>query len=111
MTNEEINKLVAENIMGWKVINEEYSVVNKDGFPEEFRPSEYFEDAFMVWNKLNDKDFYLQVEQESDFTFVVYLYDGYYEETTNISLSGEDKSFSMAICKAALKIAGIEIDI
>jgi hypothetical protein len=92
--------------MDWKVVNEEYSVVNKGNFSQEFRPSEYIEDAWEVVEKLRkEKDYWFELTTDESFSL---KYRCYFQlddmESTAIT-----ETAPMSICLAALKSAGVEI--
>ncbi|WP_079708107.1 BC1872 family protein [Paraliobacillus ryukyuensis] len=111
MNNKEIDRLVAEKVMGWEVI--EYKNIGKtvidDGeFPveiEEFKPTELIEDAWTVVEKLQGMKYRVQISTHGG-TYEVEC--ARYEDACYFSQ--EEKTVQLAICKIALEVAGFEVE-
>lgn len=115
MTNREIDIEVAEKVMGWKQVGGDwcdikgiftgysYSGITQE-FPRLFVPAEIIQDAWLVVEKMRERELKLLIE-----TFL----DGYVEASF-VKLNrmevgrGWDKSASKAICLAALKAVEVE---
>jgi len=104
MTNKEIDELVAEKIMGWNPNRKrkDWGDVNFQDYTE---PKNYSTDispameiaekfAYYTIDKFKDKTFDCRLVTKEHFSFEVFRI----------------KSLPMAICLAALKSAGIEIE-
>jgi hypothetical protein len=90
---EEINRLIAEKIMGWKY---DYSELGK-GATIKFNPYENIADAWLVVEKMAEKliDFNIYIDAISK----LYICDFLTEKVYRV----EDSSAPKAICLAALK--------
>lgn len=100
MNKREINRLIAEKVMGWKVVNKEYSVINKGKFPEEFKPSEYIEDA---WEVLEKFDYYSLEKDAGHYYCTLHITNGKF-------FTGDGETAPLAICKASLQSVGIDME-
>lgn len=103
MTNQEINKEIAEKVMGWKDGKHPHDDFLNSGWGGGyvFSPSTDISDAWLVVEKMREKGFWFDLNNgEGD------SWDANFEEKTLIaelhSVRGE-KSAPLAICKAALK--------
>ena len=107
-----IDKLIAEKVMGWKLIERSlrdseghYDALCWDkGNMEEsyFRPSTKLEHAWKVVECLRENEVYLQI-----YTNGMEGYEVVYLDDLEIA-SFKSDSISMAICLAALKSVGID---
>ncbi|MGG3798952.1 BC1872 family protein [Metabacillus fastidiosus] len=118
MNNQKINKLVAEQIMGWKVKKamdgvteyydngsfcegkwvEDLGLREKDNV-DVFKPSERIQDAWLVVQKFQ----YHKVEMDAGHYYCTLANDGPF-------FDGDSETAPMAICLAALKTVGVEVD-
>ncbi|MED4883146.1 BC1872 family protein [Bacillus smithii] len=113
MNYEEINYLVAEKVMGWKVVNKEYSSFNTGigiGLPEQFEPSIETEDALRVFNKFVEWNCWIEVAYNPKNKTYRCLIGANYatKELKNVDVSA--KTFSLSICLAALKAVGVDLE-
>ncbi|NYV66151.1 hypothetical protein HYI36_12835 [Bacillus sp. Gen3] len=105
MDNREIDKLVAEKVMGWKVI-EGKGIMKPIGRSfwrqvDDFYPSINMESAWQVVEKL---DFDVKVTKHKDSSYQCHVFI-----PDNIQMVF-DKTAPLAICKAALHAVGIEVE-
>jgi Phage ABA sandwich domain len=105
---QEYNRLFSGGyyIPNWKKWLKENSVVITE-YPPYSSDIRY---AWQVVNEMNKKGFYFNLNQDSDFEFDAIFSDGYYVEDTTISVIFSHKSAPLAICLAALKAVGVEVD-
>jgi hypothetical protein len=122
MKNWEIDKLIAEKVMGYRIIppsthestgitNDGYFVIQEETEDEdaiwinqfEFSPSTDIQDAWKVVEKLRSNERQIDVVCQPSVYFAQMELN---EELVTI----ENKSAPMAICLAALKSVGIEIN-
>lgn len=117
MDNREIDKLVAEKVLGW-------TIDNHAGFPDipfepdwirknevmyevgEFSPSENMDHAWEIIDKWDREGRYFSIHKHVDGGFVV---KSEIDSAPYEKVFGESYSAPMAICLAALKIAGVEV--
>jgi hypothetical protein len=102
MNTREIDRLVAEKVMGWKYEYIEkvdrYGFMDKKGFVYfDFFPTDFYAHAFMVLEKFDLVD--IQKTKDS-YLISIHHNDGVY------FAEGED--FCLQVCLAALKAVGVE---
>jgi len=100
----EIDRLVAEKVMGWKC--EYIEKIDRYGFRDEkgfwylnFRPTEDIKNAFMVLEKFDLVD--IQKTKDSYLVSIRHNDEVY---------SSEGRGFGLQVCLAALKAVGVEVD-
>jgi len=103
MNSREIDRLVAEKVMGWK--HEYIEKIDRYGFRDEkgfwhinFRPTEDIKNTFMVLQKFDLVD--IQKTKDS-YLISIHHNDGVY--------FAEGEGFCLQICLAALKAVGVEV--
>lgn len=106
MTNIEINKLIAEKVMGWQVVEYEniglVEVETEDEmfYLHEFQPSTNIKDAWEVIEKL-----------QVDWVWEMKMHNSANEVDVQIGRwYATNKSVPLAICLAALKLVGEDIE-
>lgn len=123
MKRSDIDKLVAEKVMGWAVIdykNIGVTVVDDGEFPveiEDFQPSERIEDAWEVVKQLRRKG--IQTEISSDgFTVKMYRWEKdktppyrYKRYLAKITDTIKFDDIPEMICRAALEAVGVEVNL
>ena len=120
MENREIDRLVAEKVMGWVAASEvmrdedtklpftrRYWSDTEGNYTNQFHfvPCERIQDAWLVVEHFIKKGWDFSIETTLHFNFVVDFNDGganMYCETS--------ESAPMAICLAALKVVGVDIN-
>lgn len=123
MDNREIDRLVAEKVMGWKVEVamdgqteyydngslaenkwvEDVGMFEKDNI-DVFKPSEKIQDAWLVIKAMEEQMFIVDLNvwrDENECVFTSLDYENKYEGTAS--------TIEIAICLAALKSTGIEV--
>ncbi|MEH6944800.1 BC1872 family protein [Bacillus sp. JJ722] len=113
MESIEIDQLIAEYIMGWKVWKPDFSnvgiyITDKNLITYQFSPSKHPQDAFLVVQKLREKRrFELQNNfyNTKDEKYVAIFQ--HKEENKLIEDRASGETESMAICLAALKTMGV----
>ncbi|ONK21212.1 hypothetical protein BLX87_23065 [Bacillus sp. VT-16-64] len=113
----EIDRLIAEKVMGWEFYEDGESWTTENGDhlffsacdANEWAPSSDISDAWLVVEKLKNKKTYLNICPEKERCTVDTWYEddnGYYLPYTSV----EAKTAPLAICLAALKSVGVEVE-
>lgn len=110
----EIDQLIAENIMGWKVWKLDFSnvgtfITDNDMITYQFSLTKHIRDAFLVVQKLRVKRrFELQdsFDNSKDEKYVAVFQHN--KGSKLIEDRGSGETVSMAICLAALKTVGLK---
>jgi hypothetical protein len=108
----ELDALIADKVMGWEKCNESYLYFDGVIFRTleltsygKFEPSTDIADAWLVVEKLRDKNLEIHLEsQYNSFGERVYFC-----EFSNILVAKEAETAPLAICLAALKACGVEV--
>jgi len=116
--NREIDKLIAEKVMGWFSLTDanhmEWWAPTVEEFPiwlksqRDFRPSTDIKDAWLVVELLQARYEFVEIHIEQGKTNVTIserFFNGYLKDR----YQGYEDSTPMAICKAALKAVGVEV--
>lgn len=113
----EIDRLIAEKVMGWETqvfknigVVAVYTGNDELIIPGLFCPSEDIQDAFAVIENLKKEGTYLVVCPEKEkYAVNVWVDDG--EDRCIPYTSIEADTAQMAICLAALKAVGVEVEV
>ncbi|PLR93213.1 BC1872 family protein [Bacillus sp. T33-2] len=97
MENKEIDRLVAEKVMGW------------DDVWQPFFPSTEIKDAWLVVEKMKDMGLFFNVCPELDACHVDIWVQSDRHQGLNPYRTVHEKTAPLAICKAALAIVGVEV--
>lgn len=101
----ELDELIAEKVMGWRVVHHKilgaifYTKDENSIFPYEFEPSRRISDTWSVVEKLKPKYMFKLTES----------LEGYWWAEFDADISVYHESASLAICLAALRAVGEEI--
>lgn len=121
-----IHDLVAEKVMKWRLekvadkegAEVEYWIIDNEGNKirrEEFVPTESYDQAFLVVDKIKEMDFGIELYMEKFFPVEVSVYYDEWKYEEFDFKSGEviqmNIDVRVAICLAALKLVGIHVDI
>ncbi len=116
MNNREIDRLIAEKVMEWEVIeykNINTTVIDDGEFPyeiEEFKPSKDMADAWEVVEKLRKfRAFSIHDAWDEEDNLIYSARFLYADGAHVIEYQAYDKTAPLAICKAALKSVGVEV--
>ncbi|WP_049680939.1 BC1872 family protein [Peribacillus loiseleuriae] len=105
----EIDRLIAEKVMGWTSDGYLYhDMITGDMCSiNEFRPSEDLEDAWLIVEKISYGNTELIFDLELRYKgFWAYFTDGKSDDYS----SEQEKTAPLAICVAALKATGVNIE-
>lgn len=113
----EIDRLVAEKVMGWK-IDEQVSnddvvaVFDEKGNWGTFKPTEWIQDAWQVVEKMREGRIFSLCdawdENDEPIFYANFQYnDGYHV----VNYDAYAKTATLAICLAALKAVGVEVEV
>ncbi|RBW69679.1 BC1872 family protein [Bacillus taeanensis] len=109
MDNQEINRLIAEKVMGYELVyNEKFELngwkMGEKSWAGSFIPSASIEDAWKVVEKLREDQIKMDIVCQPE-NYVVYV-----SSANNESLEIKSKTAPEAICLAALKAVGYEME-
>ena len=114
MDSHEIDRLVAEKVMGWEVPYEYDDIgimaytIEKGAFA--FSPTNKIADAWQVIEKLQKDDWHIELYNENEkWCFDLTKYNEFMFVDRFYRTSAEDAS--LAICLAALKACGIDVEV
>lgn len=110
MSPAELDRLIAEKVMGWQVTFFEnintWEFITEDEIIDQndFRPSTDIESAWLVVEKLKkDSDFGLFKDCDDSFFTCEFIF------SLNEVFIGKADTVPMAICKASLQAVGVEV--
>ncbi|WP_199426265.1 BC1872 family protein [Thermaerobacillus caldiproteolyticus] len=116
MNLREIDRLVAEHVMGWEPVYDDGDLISfvtefgilffSDDDEREWSPTIDIADAWQVVEKLNEDDFDFQVWREKGKYNVEFSKDFFY-----LYGFAESETAPLAICLAALKAVGVEVEV
>ncbi len=115
MENREIDRLIAEKVMGWKLektfeedcyLYDEWVSGNERIAVDVFKPSSNIQDAWIVLEKFKEKDFLYTVQNQMGGDYEVSLTDWGGMCST---YRGVNEFLPLAVCEATLKAKGIEL--
>lgn len=114
MKLQKINNLVAEKVMNWKLEKlafSDYWVGEQDGWflKQLWKPTTNIEDAWLVVEKLENS--YLQVHIATLNMNEGYSVQIYKPEQNGLNIIKYADSAPLAICLAALKSVGVEVEV
>lgn len=115
MTNREIDALVAEHVMGWQSLGDCWATgsTHKDRQmkKQHFNPSECISDAWLVVEKMEDKDFNFSINNcvDPDFRYNT-GYDVIFTDEDKNTYGITEDTAPMAIALAALKALGVKYE-
>lgn len=118
MNNREIDRFIAEKVMGWKLeqyfedgcyITDEWRA-KENKFVcdiENFKPSTNIQDAWIVVEKLREQNIFTDIRMTSNGKYEVSMYELYDQDFEWLAIGVSDRNVSLAICLAALKAVGV----
>lgn len=107
----EIDRLVAEKVMGWK-IDEQVSnddvvaVFDEKGNWGTFKPTEWIQDAWQVVEKFDKTDFRVVRNYRGNYSAGLM----YWNKDTMVKVEAKAETAPLAICLAALEVVGVEVE-
>lgn len=107
MTDEELNRLAATKIMGWKLGNDGFGGVWEDSsgcIIEEWlwKPMSSREQAMMLWEKVKEEFWRIEITLQDNKEYAVAVYS----DNGQMALEG-DKMLPTAFTHAILKAKGV----
>lgn len=120
MNNLEIDRLIAEKIMGWNIREvsdgvkwiqaEGYELYFSDDIYREWMPSEDMSDAWLVVEKLRERKIFTIYDAWDEKDEKIFCANFQYNDTYHVvDYSAYADTAPMAICLAALKVVGVEV--
>ncbi len=107
-----IDRLIAEKVMGWEKLNKNFWNNKGAWIPvNTFNPSTNIQDAWVVVKKLNET-FTVDIRDTLNDGAECYLYE-FQEETETLFpyKAADGETAPLAICLAALKAVGVEVEV
>lgn len=115
----EIDRLIAEKVMGWETqefknigVVTAYTEYGEMLIPDDFSPSEDIQDAWVVVEKLRESKTFLLCDAMDKEDNLIYCASFQYNDNYHsISHEACTNTAPMAICLAALKAVGVEVEV
>jgi hypothetical protein len=118
----EIDRLVAEKVMGWSIYKEKsgfewYAVVEDGKFKfirsvETFEPTKDIRDAWKVVEKLRERRIFSLYDAWDEDDNKIFCANFEYNDTYHVvDYKGYAGTATLAICLAALKSVGVEVEV
>ncbi|KFZ32520.1 hypothetical protein JS44_03405 [Anoxybacillus flavithermus] len=107
--------------MGWEPVYDDGDLISfvtefgtlffSDDDESEWSPTIDIADAWQVVEKLREQDIFTDIRMNSDGKYEVSMYELYDQDFEWLAIRVSDRNVSLAICLAALKAVGVEVEV